>query len=313
MQWYCDVTTSVLSTQALGVITFLPSPEPPVDYSSQSMYLMSAIYAAVVLGLLGWAIFEHATRRLAQPTAFWRVATTKLLLFVGMHSLSVAILASLLAPLDCPDDEWMNEPMIACGSAAIVAMAAGGVALALPLLTAHVTVALVCINRVPDPENKHNRLCASHGRVQALLAALRFARICFGAVGGSSLSPTLQLALDFGLGLAWLVLYVRFLPYRKQVRMNAVGVRVTSGFIIDSPLEQLPSPPSASQWLNRMQCAMAAVYLSAAIACAYGISAPKTGGAVLLFVCTAPLAAFAAWQGAAVGGAPFPLIDRVCS
>lgn len=211
-----------LLLQVLGVATFLPSVDPPVaSFSSQSMFIAAASYSAAVLGLLAWSVYHRAVEphRLPRPTPVWRVAALKIGLFVGMHVLSVAVFASLLAPLYCPGDgPWLNEPTLLCGSSAIGVMSACGVLLALPLIATHVTVALVVVNRVPDPDGRSNLLCAPHGRVQAVLATLRFVRVCFAAIGGGGLSPTFQTALDLGLGTAWLVLYFRFLPYHAQVR-----------------------------------------------------------------------------------------------
>lgn len=45
---------------------------------------------------------------------------------------------------------------------------------------------------------------------------------------------------------------------------------------------------------------MAATYFYATIATAFALSAPDDGAVVLLFVCTAPLAAFTAWRSASV-------------
>lgn len=190
------------------------------SFSSQSMFIASVIYAALAVGLFGWAIYEHGTSRFLRPLPAWRVMTLKLTLFIGLHVLPVAVFFALLSPLYCPvGGAWMNEPSIICGSTAASAMAAGGVIIAVPLLATHVVVAATAINRVPDPEGKRNRLSSPHGRVQTALIFLRFVRICFAAVGGSSLSPALQTGLDVVLGLVWLGAYLRFLPYRVQVRL----------------------------------------------------------------------------------------------
>lgn len=56
-----------------------------------------------------------------------------------------------------------------------------------------------------------------------------------------------------------------------------------------------------SQLLNRVQAALAGIYISAAVAAAFALSASnEKGSAVVLFACIAPLAAFSAWRAAAV-------------
>jgi hypothetical protein len=110
--------------------------------------------------------------------------------------------------------------------------------------------------------------------MQATLGVFRVARIILAAAGGSELHPWVQTAADAALGSAWLYLHLRYLPYSHQR-------------------------------LNQLQCALAGVYLTATVSvCAELLartSAESRGdGGVVLFVCAAPIAAFAAWTGAAV-------------
>lgn len=279
----CNVTPQVmpliqqpyLGTKIINVMAAVWFMPPSIYFAPLPLWIVFALFASLPLLLLGYSVYVWYLQddivggiKIHRPE--WPISVLR---WTGRFTLAlfIPICLTLLSALDCDSSAanpvWQHTSYT-CWSSLHALFAAISVLLLPPFVAYCFLTAATMIKRIPD--RKKNLLSQAHGRVSVVMLALKLLLSILFTFGATSDKNVMLLLIgSLVAGLAWLVVYARFMPYHQR-------------------------------WLNEMQCAMAGVHIAGAVSQILAFSTDfnewSIGAWVFLF--TAPLAAPLGWGAA---------------
>lgn len=233
------------------------------------MYAGFAIWTAVTLLTACWLVIAHMGYSDYSPA--WMTLLLRTSARATSTALWVPLVINLLAPFHCSTTAkavWMGTD-VACWSGVHIAMVISSAILLPALLAWTLLLSLTLIDRVPDYSGKKNLLAASHGRVDAAMLLLKLFLSAFFVFALDSINSWGFLLVCLAAGLAWVRLYITYLPYHH---------------------------PS----LNGMQVAAATVFTSACVCALISVGMGRAGGGpqagAIAFLLFLPVVVYTGWS-----------------
>lgn len=150
---------------------------------------------------------------------YWSLRFLRFVTLLGLHGLFVPVTTALFSPFNCRANEVWGMAGADAGLKCLQGEHLGYLVASIFLLPLwigwSIVVAACMINRVPDLTGKRNILCASHGRVFAVLVALK-ALLSGVFVCGEMVQVWVYAVVMLVAGLVYCIAYWQYLPYYHQ-------------------------------------------------------------------------------------------------